>query len=71
VEYHGGELVAHSHRSLQIIEGSWSPSLLVVHRWPGADAFRAFYDSEDYEPLKRLRHQSAESSIVLLDAAVR
>jgi hypothetical protein len=27
--------------------------------------------SDEYEPLKRLRHQSAESSIVLLDAAVR
>jgi uncharacterized protein (DUF1330 family) len=67
VEQRGGELAGNSHKSLRVVEGTWEPSLLLIHRWPGAGAFRAFYDSTEYQPLKRMRRQATDSQIVLLN----
>jgi len=66
VERYGGTVVVAGGRQ-EIIEGEWVPRRLVVHRWPSAEAFKRWYDSEDYRPWKVLRQRVADASVVLVE----
>lgn len=51
VEQHGGRvLVARS--SCEVVEGDWHPKRIIVQRWPNAEAFHRWYDSEHMEDWK-------------------
>jgi uncharacterized protein (DUF1330 family) len=43
----GGEFLARGGRS-EVFEGTWTPSRIVVIRFPSLEAARAFYDSPLY-----------------------
>lgn len=47
-------------------EQLWSPTRIAVLRFPNTAAAHAFLDSEDYAPVKAIRHQSAESTVVVV-----
>ena len=61
----GGRIVALGRPEL--LEGATECHVLVVQRWPSRAAFDAFWTSTDYEPLKRLRHEAADSRLLLVD----
>jgi uncharacterized protein (DUF1330 family) len=67
VERHGGELLGVSLGTLEVVEGDWHPPILIIHRWPSKAAFRNFYESEEYEPLRSLRHEATESKLVTFE----
>jgi len=67
LERFGGQVVAVSHPSLEILEGTWNPGLVVVQRWPNKEQARRFFESEEYRPLKALRQASATSGLILFD----
>jgi len=46
----------------EIVEGSWSPTWLVVLEFPSRQAVRDFYAAPDYQPLKALRQAAATSN---------
>jgi uncharacterized protein (DUF1330 family) len=66
VEQYGGTLLVAGGRQ-EIIEGEWIPRRLVIHRWPSAEAFKRWYDSEEYRPWKVLRQRVATASVVLVE----
>ncbi|XP_013407154.1 uncharacterized protein LOC106180033 isoform X2 [Lingula anatina] len=43
----------------------WVPRFVVVHQWDNMENFNNFYNSEEYRPLKDLRHSCAQSNMVL------
>lgn len=47
-------------------EGAWSPKFFVVLEFPSRQAVRDFYDSEEYQPLKALRQQAAQSNGIIV-----
>jgi uncharacterized protein (DUF1330 family) len=49
------------------LEGDWKPKALVVHEFESREAAMNFYNSEEYAPLKALRHASTRSNGVLVD----
>lgn len=52
----------------QIIEGDWpSDHVVVVHEWPDLEHFRAWYDSPDYAPWKKLRHSVSTANVILVE----
>lgn len=51
----------------QVLEGSWSPSRLIVLEFPDRDAALAFYNDPEYEPYKSLRQSISDSSLILVD----
>lgn len=53
-EKFGGEYVAMG-RNHEVLEGTGSFSSYVVSKWPSMDAARAFWNSEDYAPLRDAR----------------
>jgi uncharacterized protein (DUF1330 family) len=63
---HGGKYRVRGGQS-HVLEGTWSPSRLIVLEFPSREAAMAFYDDPDYAPYKSLRQSIARSSVVLVD----
>ena len=55
----GGEVLA--------VEGDPGLKRVVILEFPSLEAARRFWDSPEYEPVKRLREQSATSHVALVD----
>ena len=52
---------------LHVIEGEPPLKRLVILEFPNMDAARAFYGSEEYAPLLKLRLAATRSEMVLVD----
>ena len=52
---------------LQILEGDWSPSRLIVLEFPNRDAALAFHNDPEYEPYRNLRQSISDSNLVIVD----
>ena len=63
---YGGRFLVAGGR-FDVVEGDWTPHLLVVHRWPSRAAFYDWYGSEAYRPWKRLRRASSTANVVLVE----
>ena len=57
----GGEVTA--------VEGGWQPRRLVVLEFPSVAQARAWLDSAEYAPARRLRQLSANSRMVVIEGA--
>lgn len=66
IRRHGGEYLVRG-GAHEVLEGDWQPTRLVIFRFPDRAAIHAFMNDPDYQPLKALRKQCAESDIVAVD----
>lgn len=67
VEKHGGEYVARG-GALDVIEDDlWTPSRLVVIRFPDMASARAFADDPDYQPVRDIRRAAATCTLAVVD----
>ena len=64
MQQYGGRLLFRSN-DMQVIEGTWSPKLFVVHEWPNEGAFRQWYSSQEYAPWKKLCREAMDMNVVL------
>jgi uncharacterized protein (DUF1330 family) len=64
----GGRFLARG-GELAVLEGDWSPSRLVILEFPDLDAARAWYDSESYQEVRRLRDGAARLNMVAVEGA--
>ncbi len=48
-------------------EGDWQPKRLVVLEFPTLERAKAWIDSAEYAPARRLRQMSATSNLVLVE----
>lgn len=62
----GGEYIVRGGHPEQT-EGDWNSGRIVVLRFPDRDAARRFLASDEYAPLKAIRHASAVSQGLLVD----
>ena len=51
----------------QSLEGNWSHSRVVMHRWPSAEQARAFWESDEYAAAKPLRAGTGEFRVILVE----
>jgi uncharacterized protein (DUF1330 family) len=49
------------------LEGDWSHSRVVMHRWPSAEHARAFWESDEYAAAKPLRAGTGEFRVILVE----
>lgn len=47
----------------------WTPTRMVLIEFPSMQEARAFADSEEYAPVKLLRHANAECTLVIVEGA--
>ena len=47
----------------------WEPTRLVLLEFPDVESAKAFADSEEYAPVAAMRHEYADSTVVIIDGA--
>ncbi len=53
---------------LDIIESDlWKPNRIVIIEFPDMVSARAFADSEEYAPVKKIRHANAQCTLFIVD----
>ena len=52
------------------LEGDWVPKRLVVLEFPSLERAKAWIDSVEYAPARRLRQLSAKSNLILVDGVL-
>jgi uncharacterized protein (DUF1330 family) len=66
VTAYGGRYVARG-APVEVREGDWSPSRLVILEFPNLDQARAWWSSPEYAPAKALRQSCAETQLVITE----
>jgi uncharacterized protein (DUF1330 family) len=62
----GGKFVVRG-GELAVLEGDWNPTRLVMLEFENLDAARRFYDSAEYQEVKRLREGAARLNMVAVE----
>jgi uncharacterized protein (DUF1330 family) len=67
LERHGGEYIARG-GALDVVEdGTWTPTRLVIVKFPDAASARAALEDPDYAPLRVLRQSAAKATIAIVE----
>jgi uncharacterized protein (DUF1330 family) len=66
IQKHGGEYLVRGGQ-VEVIEGTWNPSRVVVLRFPDRKALDSFLNDPDYAPLRDIRRRSARTDGVAVD----
>lgn len=45
----------------------WTPTRVVIIEFPDMDSARAFVESDEYSPVKKLRHENAECTLFIVE----
>jgi len=52
--------------AVEVMEGDWQPSRLVILEFPDADAARAFLNAPEYADLRALRQATTTTQMILV-----
>ena len=54
--------------NMDVVESElWTPTRIVIVEFPNMQSARAFVDSEEYAPVKAIRHANAECTLVIVE----
>ncbi len=67
VEQFGGEYLSRGGQLTLRETDLWSPSRMVLVRFPDAASATAFYDSEQYQAILPISRQSARRTMIMLE----
>lgn len=62
----GGRFIIRGGR-VDVLEGDWRPSRLVLIEFPSADAAREWWSSPEYSEARRIRQATSEGTLLLLE----
>jgi uncharacterized protein (DUF1330 family) len=68
VANHGGRFLIRG-GELELLEGDWPTQRIVLIEFPDAAAARAWWESDEYAPLKAMRREASDTNIVLVEGA--
>ena len=66
VEKFGGEYLVRG-GEMNIIEGVWTNERNIVIKFPSRKKAMEWYNSEEYKPIRQIRHDNAVSNSVIVD----
>jgi uncharacterized protein (DUF1330 family) len=66
VARHGGRFIVRG-GPVELLEGKWDTSRIVVIEFPDMAAARGWYESDDYAPLKALRQSASDTNLLLVE----
>ncbi len=52
---------------VKVLEGDWHPRRTLIIEFPDMDALNAFYQSEEYVEVRKIRWASADSRLVAVE----
>ena len=53
--------------NFEIMEGAWPFKRNVVIKFPTIDKAKDFYNSKEYEPVKKIRIENSESNLIIIN----
>lgn len=65
---HGGRFLARG-GAIEVLEGTWAPTRLVIAEFPSMAALKSWYESPAYRPLIDLRNRTARSRLLAIEGA--
>lgn len=68
MEAHGAEVCVRGGQVTEL-EGDWSPTRIVVLKFPSVDAAQAYYDSVEYTAARDARVGAAAMRLIIVDGA--
>jgi uncharacterized protein (DUF1330 family) len=66
VTAHGGKYIVRGGR-VETLEGDWSPTRLVILEFPTVEQAKAWLNSDDYKPIRKIRHETATSQMIVVE----
>ena len=66
VDQYGGQYLVRGGES-EVVEGDWTPHRTVVIEFESFERAREWYHSDDYAPALKMRLDSANSSVIIVD----
>lgn len=66
IEKYDGKYLARGGK-VETFEGDWSPSRIVILEFENMERARAWIDSPEYAPARKLRHQYATSRMIAVE----
>ena len=67
VESYGGEYLTRGGNTTVLENELWSPTRIVIVRFPSRKDAEAFLDSNEYAPIKTIRHKNAKTTLCIVD----
>ena len=68
IEAYGGKYIIRGGEH-EVVEGGWKPNRIVVIEFDSVADAKKFWDSDDYAPIKKMRHESADSNVIIVEGA--
>ncbi len=68
VAKHGGRFLVRG-GAHDRVEGDWQPGRVVVIEFPDMAAARAWYSSQEYGPLIKIRQRASTGSVIMVEGA--
>lgn len=65
IEKYGGRFIARG-GTIEVLEGDWQPSRLVIIEFPTADEARAWWNSPEYAAARAIRQATSEGTLLIL-----
>ena len=66
IERYGGTYRARG-GSVEVLEGSWAPTRLVILEFDSLEQAKRWYESEEYQALAAIRQRCAATDLVLVE----
>jgi len=66
VARHGGRFIVRG-GEVQVLEGPWPHERVVIMEFDDAAAARAWYESDEYAPLKAMRQAESDTQLILVE----
>ncbi|WP_199031784.1 DUF1330 domain-containing protein [Ralstonia sp. ASV6] len=66
MQVHGAEPLVRGGKT-ESLEGEWSPTRIVVLKFPSYDAAKAFHDSEEYRAAREARSKAAKMNMIVVE----
>lgn len=67
VALYGGRYIARGGKT-ETLEGDWHPNRLVILEFPSIEQAKAWLNSPEYAPARAMRHQYANSRMVVVES---
>ena len=66
LQKYGARFLARGGR-IDVLEGQWHPSRLVILEFASLEQARKFYESEDYRPAKEARQKASSANFLVVE----
>ena len=66
IQSFGGRFLARGGK-IDSLEGPWHPNRIVIVEFPSVERAKAWWSSPEYAPLKALRQQTSDGSLIVIE----